>query len=147
MKFNPKARSRARSSALQALYQWQITGHTIKDIEIQFHQEQNMQKLEVEYFHELLHTVPSMLNDLDEQMQEYLERPIQEVSPIELMVLRIGVYELIKRIDIPYRVVLNESIELAKKFGNVDSHKFVNSVLDQVAQKHRHIETEQDQAD
>jgi N utilization substance protein B len=135
-----RARSLARQRALQALYQWQMTGQDLADIDKQFMEEQDMQKVEKKYFHELLHQIPTCLSELDALSGEVLDRGIEQVDPVERAILRIGIYELKHRIDIPYRVVINEAVELAKIFGAEQGHKYINGILDKVAQKVRTIE-------
>lgn len=135
------ARTNARQSAVQALYQWQITGQNLKEIEEQFYLDENFKKVQRSYFKELLHEVPHHITVLDETLSEFIDRGIDEIDPVERAILRIGVYELVNRPDVPYKVVLNEGINLAKRFGATDSHKYINSVLDKVAQKKRPHET------
>ena len=135
-----RARSLARQRALQALYQWQMTGQDLADIDKQFMDEQDMKKVEIKYFQELLHQIPKCLNELDGLSGEVLDRGIEQVDPVERAILRIGIYELQHRIDIPYRVVINEAVELAKIFGAEQGHKYINGILDKVAQKVRAIE-------
>lgn len=137
---NPVARRNARRYVLQAMYQWQIAGTAIPDIEAEFLNYHIDKKLDLSYFKELLHGIPRCQHELDQTMQPYLGRPLQEIDPIELAVLRLAIYELVKRLDVPYRVIINEALELTKKFGSVEGHKFVNGVLDRVAKKTRTIE-------
>lgn len=131
------ARTNARQSAVQALYQWQITGQNLNEIEEQFYLDENFKKVQRSYFKELLHEVPHHLSQLDKTLAEFVDRRVEEIDPVERAILRIGVYELVNRPDVPYKVVLNEGINLAKRFGATDSHKYVNSVLDKIAQKQR----------
>lgn len=131
------ARTNARQSAVQALYQWQITGQNLNEIEQQFYLDENFKKVQRSYFKELLHEVPQQLTRLDKALLEFVDRAIEEIDPVERAILRIGVYELVNRPDVPYKVILNEGINLAKRFGATESHKYVNSVLDKVAQKKR----------
>lgn len=135
-----RARSLARRSAVQAIYQWQVAGQDVSQIESQFLAEQDMKKVDVAYFHELLHEVPAHLAELDTQFASFLDRPIPELDPVERAILRIGVYELKCRPDIPYRVIINEAVELAKTFGAEQSHKYVNGILDKVTRRLRTIE-------
>lgn len=138
----PAARHSARCYALQAMYQWQLTGTALIDIETEFlryHIDKD-KKMDHEYFKELLHEIPKNIDVLDAAMKPYLGRLLEEIDPIELGVLRVATYELLKRPDVPYRVVINEALELNKKFGSVDGHKFVNGVLDRVAKKLRATE-------
>ena len=141
------ARHRARRLALQALYQWLLSGNNLQDIEIESHRFNNMQKIDVSYFHELLYDIPKQLPQIDALFEPYLDRSIHELNPIELTVLRIASYELSFRPDIPYRVVLNEALELAKSFGAEEGYKYVNAVLDKVCRKLRVVEMKQGRAD
>ena len=132
-KISPKARTKARERALQALYQWHFTGQSVQEIEEQFLMEQNMSKADIPYFQKLLHGVPEQLNELDKGFGRFLDRPLPQIDPIELAILRIGCYELTFCPEVPYSVVIDEAIELAKKFGAEKSHKYVNGVLDKLA--------------
>lgn len=130
-------RTRARRAALQALYQWQLTGLDVREIEQQFKGEQDFSKIDVEYFHELLVQISRSVAILNDDLVPLIDRPVHELDPVELAILRIGGYELRYRIDVPYRVVINEAVELAKRFGADASHKYVNGVLDKMAQQLR----------
>lgn len=134
--FSPQARSLARERVLQALYQWQLAGDSIQTIEDQFLTEQDMRRADVPYFKKLLHGIPSKINFLNEKITPFLDRQTEQLDPIEHAILHIGCYELYY-CDIPWRVAINESVELAKKFGAEQSYKYVNGILDKVA---RHIE-------
>lgn len=136
----PSARRKARSLALQALYSWQMADQPLNDIEAQFLVDNDFSKVDGAYFRELLTGVPRNLTELDGMLDSVIDRPLQEVDPVELAILRIGVYELSKRIDVPYRVVINEGIELAKTFGATDGHKYVNGILDKLAPRLRSVE-------
>jgi len=135
-----KARARARRLALQALYQWQMAGQDLAAIEAQFLAEQDFSRADSDYFSVLLHGVPTSIDQLDEKIAPALSRPIDDVDPVERALLRLAVYELINRIDIPYRVVINESVELAKTFGADQGHKFINGVVDKLARELRATE-------
>ena len=135
-----RARSLARERAMQALYQWQMTGQNLADIELQFITEQDMKGVDKEYFKELLHEVPKRIDEFDALSKDLLSRPIEQVDPVERAILRIGLYELKQRVDIPYRVVINEAVELAKSFGAEAGHKFVNGTLDKAAKSLREVE-------
>lgn len=126
----------ARHRALQALYQWQLAGQDLRDIEKQFLEEMPMDGVDREYFHELLFGVPSQLTELDVQLTPWLDRGLDALDPVEKAILRLGVYELARRLDIPYRVAINEAVELAKQFGAEQSHRYINGVLDRVARNH-----------
>lgn len=134
---NPKTRHQARFHALQALYQWQISQNEIAEIELDFLIRQIKKKTDIDYFKELIHSIPLHINELDEAMKSFVDRPLNEIDPIELTILRLAIYELIYRLDVPYRVVINEALELTKKFGSVEGYKFVNGILDQVARSKR----------
>ena len=135
-----RARHLARKHAVQALYMWQMTGQDLSDIDTQFVLEHDMKKVDMKYFKELLHGVPSHVTELDGHIEPLLDRPFQALDPVECAIMRLGVYELQHRIDIPYKVVINEAVELAKTFGAEEGHKYVNSILDKVAKKLRAIE-------
>ena len=130
---NPTARRHARQYALQAMYQWQISASPIAEIELDFLVHHIKQKTDVAYFKELIHGIPREQETLDNHMRPFLSRPIAELDPVELGILRLGIYELAHRLDVPYRVAINEALELTKRFGSVEGYKFVNGILDQVA--------------
>src|SRR3990167_8809390 len=138
---NPIARHNARRYALQAMYQWQLAGTSVGEIETEFLHYHIDKKLDLSYFKELIHGVPKHQHEIDHEMMPFLGRSLHEIDPIELAVLRLAIYELIKRPDVPYRVIINEALELTKKFGSIEGHKFVNGVLDRVAKKNRTQET------
>ena len=140
--FNPSARRKARHYAMQALYQWHMTKYPLNEIEAQFRTdyEKEFKKVDVAFFHELVHEIPANLTELQEAFTPFLDRDFSELDPIELALLRLGTYELLKRIDIPFKVAINETVTLAKKFGATDGHKYINGVLDKVAQQARTVE-------
>jgi N utilization substance protein B len=135
-----KKRSQSRRHALQALYQWQMAGQDLVDISNQFLEEQDINKFEIPYFQDLLHGVPTHLAELDAMLRPALDRAIESVDPVERAVLRLGAYELTYHLEVPYRVVINEAVELAKVFGAEQGHRFVNGVLDRVARQVREAE-------
>ncbi|MBL3589839.1 MAG: transcription antitermination factor NusB [gamma proteobacterium endosymbiont of Lamellibrachia anaximandri] len=135
-----RKRSQARRHAVQAVYQWQMAGQDVGAIVEQFLAEQDVKSFEVPYFQDLLHGVPRHLTELDELLKPALDRAIESVDPVERAVLRLGVYELNYHPEVPYRVVINESVELAKVFGAEQGHRFVNGVLDKVAKEIRKVE-------
>lgn len=137
---SPAARRKARRFALQALYQWQVAGDLPGTIEAQFRVDNDMRKVDTAYFSELLQQVPARVEELDAMLTPALDRAVKELSQIERVILRMGTYELLARIDVPYRVVINEGIELAKVFGADGSHRYVNGVLDKVARQCRQVE-------
>ena len=134
------ARTNARRAAVQALYQWQMTGQSLIEIERQFLEEERLKEAQKSYFNELFHGIPKHLAAIDEALTEFVDRPVDTIDPVERAILRIGVYELIHRLDMPYRVVLNEGINLAKDFGADGSHKYVNGILDKIALRVRVLE-------
>ncbi|MDF7680337.1 transcription antitermination factor NusB [Enterobacteriaceae bacterium ESL0689] len=129
----PAARRRARECAVQALYSWQLSSNDIADIESQFLAEQDMKDVDVQYFRELLAGVVMNSAHLDDLMKPYLSRQLDGLGPVEKAILRVALFELEKRSDVPYKVAINEAIELAKTFAAEESHKFVNGVLDKAA--------------
>ena len=133
-------RRKARSLAMQALYQWHMAGQSINEIEAQFRVDNDFAAVDGGYFRELLHGVPSLKTELDELLVPCLDRPLDELDPVELAILRLSTFELRNRVDVPYRVVINEGIELAKVYGATDGHKFVNGVLDKLAPQLREAE-------
>lgn len=140
-----KRRSGARETAMQALYQWMISGNDLTEIETQFHAEQNMAKVDVEYFHDLLHGVPAQCSEIDALLQPYINRQDEMLDPVEQSILRIACWELSNRLDVPYQVVIKEAIHLARAFGSAQSHKFVNGVLDKLARQCRAAEVNRQQ--
>lgn len=125
---------------VQALYQWQIAGASITSIEAQYMAEKGMLKADSTFFRELLHQIPAKLDEIDGAYREFLDRDLTALDPISLAILRISVYELLHRIDVPYRVVINESVNLAKTFGPTDAHKYINGIVDRVAGRARRVE-------
>lgn len=134
------ARSLARRSAVQALYQWQMTGLDLSEIERQFVEEHGLLNADHSFFRDLLYGVPKNLSAVDATLAEFLDRSIGSVDLVERAVLRIGCYELLFQPETPYRVILNESIKFAKEFGAVQGYRYVNGILDKVAQRCRSVE-------
>ncbi|HET6633026.1 MAG TPA: transcription antitermination factor NusB [Rhodanobacteraceae bacterium] len=134
------ARARARRRALQAIYAWQISGSRMPAIAAQFRHEQDMQVADLEYFEALLEGVEQHCPELDAGLAAHLDRPIAQVDPIERAVLRLAAWELKYRPDVPYRVVLNEAVEVSKRFGADFGHTYVNGVLDKLARDWRAVE-------
>ena len=137
---NPSARRKARHYAMQALYQWEMAGASLASIEAEFLTDNDMTRVDTEYFRDILRGVPREVTELDEMLEPCLSREMKEVTPVEKAILRLAAYELLHRIDVPYRVVINESVELPKKFGATESHKFINGALDKLAQRVRVVE-------
>ncbi|MDP2186185.1 MAG: transcription antitermination factor NusB [Xanthomonadales bacterium] len=139
---DPAARSRSRRRALQAVYAWQLAGAPIESLLAQFRSEQDMEIADLAYFEELVSGVVTHCAQLDEAFRDYLDREVAQVDPIERAVLRIATYELIYRLDVPYRVVINEAIEITKRFGADHGHTYINGVLDKAAAKFRAAEAQ-----
>lgn len=133
-------KKRARKLALQALYQWLMSGSDLYEIEAQFRVINNMEKVDGEYFSRLLHGVPAHVVELEAGISPFLDRELGSLNPIELTVLRIGSFELVHCPEIPYKVVLDESISLTKEFGSQDGHRYVNGVLNNLAKQIRSVE-------
>ena len=134
------ARSRARRRALQALYAWQMSGSHMKAVIEQFRHEQDMEVADLEYFEDLLRGIEQHVAELDEALTPYIDREVGQIDPIERAALRIAAYELKFRPDVPYRVVINEAIEVTKRFGADHGHSYVNGVLDKLASQLRGTE-------
>ncbi|MBS0194290.1 MAG: transcription antitermination factor NusB [Proteobacteria bacterium] len=137
---DPAARSRARRRALQALYAWQVAHAPIEQVIAQFQHEQDMEVADLAYFEDLVRGVDAHVSELDARLAAFLDRAVETVDPIERAILRIAAYELLHRPDVPYRVVLNEAIESAKRFGSDQGHTYVNGVLDKAAASWRAVE-------
>ena len=134
------ARSRARRRALQAIYAWQMSGNSMANVIEEFRHEQDMEIADLGYFEDLLRGVEQHRAELDIALAPFLDREVAEIDPIERAVLRLAAYELRHRPDVPYRVVLNEAIEVAKRFGAEQGHTYINGVLDKVAKEWRATE-------
>ena len=129
----PGRRGRARELLVQALYQMQISGHDCNELLRQFHERPEFARVEAEFFDEAVLAICKQQSAFEELIASYSDRPVEQLDPVERAVLLIGVFELTNRIDIPYRVVINESVNLSKRFGAVDGHKFINALLDRAA--------------
>ncbi len=133
-------RTRARRLAMQGLYEWHVSNNAPQDVLLHLHEEQEMKNVDREYLSELVLTIPTHIEELDALLSPFLSRPLAEIDPVELAIMRLAAYEFVYRPDIPYRVVINEAVELTKKFGAEQGHKFVNGVLDKLAMQIRAIE-------
>jgi len=131
------ARKKARELLVQALYAWELSRTELVTIEAHFLTENSPSEFDVAYFSEIFHGIPAQLDELENSFADFLSRPLAELDPVEKCILWLSSYELIQRPDVPYKVVINEALELAKKFGGTDGHKFINGVLDQLAPKVR----------
>ena len=134
---SPQARSRSRRAALQAIYQWQMTQQSSAEITTQFQDDPEVQKNDDEYFQSLVHGVIREVGALDEQIAGVADRPTDQLDPVERAILRLATYELVHRIDVPWRVVVDEAVKLAHAFGADQSHRFVNANLDALARQVR----------
>lgn len=134
------ARSHARALLVQAHYQHQVTGTSHSDLLAQFMERQEHERVDPLYFAELLKSSVGSAGALDEEIVALAERPLDELNPVEIGILRVALTELRERIDIPFRVVIDEAIKTARRFGAEDGHKFVNAVLDRAAREHRAVE-------
>ena len=135
----PQARRKARSLALQAIYQWQLVADDIVNIKMQFVDKINSKKVDAEYFNDLLDGVIKNVGAIDEVIMPLLDRKIRDLDAVELAVLRLATYELMMRLDVPYKVVINEALELTKNFGSIEGYKYVNGVLDKIARGSRKL--------
>jgi N utilization substance protein B len=138
----PNPRSRARRLAMQGLYEWQMSGNSIDRIIGQYVVDQQMRNVDEAYFRELSNGVVEHATELDEAITSHISRPYDEIDPVEKAVLRLGAFELQYSPDVPYRVVINEAVELAKTFGAEASHKFINGVMDKLAADLRSVEVQ-----
>ena len=136
-----KKRKHARDKAMQALYQWQMSGEDLDWIRDMYLEEQGVASGDEEYFLELLYQVPNNLEAIERAFHAHVEGREDHLDPIETSILRIATYELMFRLEIPYRAIINEAVNLARSYGADDGHKFVNGVLDPVARDLRPVET------
>ncbi len=136
------ARTRARELLVQALYQKQLAGHSSSELLEQFHLQAAYQRVDQEFFDEALPQICRTQDELDSAIDGLIDRPLEQLDPVERAVLLIGIYELQSRLDVPYRVVINEGVNLAKRFGALDGHKYINACLDTAAQSLRSVEVQ-----
>lgn len=136
----PKMRQKARRLLAQALYSWDVGKADLIDIEAEFHGDNNMATVDTELFHEILFGVPKNLTEIDAAYDLYLDRNQDQLDPVSQAILRLSTYEMLYRIDVPYKVVINEGVNLAKTFGPTDAFKYINGILDRVAIAKRSIE-------
>ncbi|HJY39486.1 MAG TPA: transcription antitermination factor NusB [Steroidobacteraceae bacterium] len=135
-----RARSIARKLSMQALYQWQLTQQSAAEITKQFLESEESAGVDREHFEELVGKIIAQHDELEAALAPFLDRPLDQLDPVETAILLIGMYELRERVDIPYRVVINEAVDLCKRFGATDAHKYVNAVLDRAARELRAAE-------
>ena len=134
------ARSRARELLVQALYQKQITGHDLRELRVQFHGRPYDERVDKEYFDEALSAICSDTDAIESALDEYADRPLTQLDPVEKSILYLGYHELNNVIEVPYRVVINEAVNLARRFGAEDGHKYINALLDKASVKLRTAE-------
>ncbi len=139
-KSSTNARTRARELMVQALYQKQIAGHTTAELVAQYRDDPSYQRVDQAFFDELFPAISNGQGELETRIDGLIDRPLEQLDPIELSILLIGVHELEQRIDIPYKVVINEGVNLARRFGAVDGHKYINACLDLAARSLRAVE-------
>lgn len=139
---NRTPRHRAREFALQGLYQWLLNGEDAGAIDAHIREAHGFDKADAEHFDALLHGAIRQAAQLREGLAPLIDRPIDQLSPVEHVALLIGAYELVNHIEIPYKVVINEAVELTKSFGGIDGHKYVNGVLDKFAARVRDVEVD-----
>ena len=135
-----KAKQKARKLLVQALYSWELGGTDLETIEVNFHSENDMSKVDSELFKTILFGAPQNLEQIDGAYQKYLDREQEKLDPVSRAILRLSTYELIFSIEVPYKVAINEGVNLAKTFGPTDAFKFINGVLDRVAADTRAVE-------
>ena len=135
-----KQRHRARRLAMQALYQWNYNHTPVNELIPMMLEEQGATKLDRTYFEIVAKGAIEKVDCIDAALQPLLDRELSELNPVELAILRLSAYEMLDKIEIPYRVVINEGVQLAKEFGSEQGHKYVNAVLDKLAQRCRSSE-------
>ena len=126
----PSPRRKARELAVQAIYSWQVSQNPVDEVEVNFIVDNSKRRFDIEYFQLLLRGVTSNINGIDEIISPHVDRPLDDIDQVEKAILRVATFELKDCTEVPYRVVINEAIELAKAFAADDSHKFINGVLD-----------------
>ena len=135
-----RGRTIARKLAMQALYQWQLNASDAKDIVEQYRESDEAAGVDVDYFDELIVGCVDNHEQISATLSGLIDRPIEQLDPVERAILMIGIFELQQRLDVPYRVVINEGVDLCKRFGATDAHKYVNAVLDRAAKAIRTAE-------
>jgi len=136
------ARTRARELMVQALYQKQLADHSTSELMVQFHEQVAYERVDQAFFDEQFPAISDSQDELEQKIDGLIDRPLEQLDPVERAILLIGVYELESRIDIPFRVVINECVNLAKRFGSIEGHKYINACLDVAAKSLREVETQ-----
>lgn len=145
MTISVKARHNARMFAMQALYQWSVSSGNIADLLAQYMTANDHHKVEWDFFQAIVRGSLENLTEIDAKIAALTDRPFNEVNPVELAILRLATFELMSRIDVPYKVVINEYIDLAHEYGAEEGHKFINGILDKLAHQLREIEIQAQQ--
>lgn len=135
-------RRKARELTVQALYQWGMAGQSVSAIEAQFYAENDPEKIDQDYFREAMRTITKSVDEIDELISPHADRDLEDLDPVSIALLRLGVFEFSHRADVPFKVVINEGVNLAKRFGPTDSDKYINGVLDKLAPQLRSAEVE-----
>ncbi|HTE39232.1 MAG TPA: transcription antitermination factor NusB [Steroidobacteraceae bacterium] len=135
-----RGRSVARKCAMQVLYQWQLTRHSADELLKQYLGSEELAAADAEYFSELVNECTSRKEEFDLAIAEHADRPVEQLDLVEHAILLIGFYELTSRLDVPYKVVINEAVDLSKRFGATDGHRYINAVLDKAARVKRAAE-------
>lgn len=133
----PGARSRARDLIVQSLYQKQITGHDVVELLRQFHDRPEYARVEQSYYDDALKAICANMESIEKKIDELADRPVANLDPVEKAILLLGFYEMESKPDVPFKVVINESVNLAKRFGAVDGHKYINALLDRAVNELR----------
>lgn len=125
---------------MQALYQWQLNGQPVAEISAQYLEGDDSAGVDVDYFGELLQGCIGEREQINLAIAPFIDRPLEQLDPVETAILMIGIFELRSRVDVPYRVVINEAVDLCKRFGATDAHKYINAVLDRASREYRSAE-------
>ena len=142
---SPGARSRARELLVQSLYQREITGHDADELLAQFRERPDYERVDQAFFDDALRTICESSGSLMESIAEFADRPLSQLDPVETGILLLGFHELRDTHDVPYRVVINEAVNLAKRYGAEDGHKYINALLDRAVGKLRAAESAKEQ--
>jgi N utilization substance protein B len=131
------ARSRARELIVQALYQMQLTGHSADELAAQFQARPDYNRVDRQFFDKVLPELVNRRSELESIIARYVDRPVEQLDPVEAGILLLGIHELDAMPETPFRVVINEAVNLAKRFGAMDGHKYINAVLDRAVKSLR----------
>ena len=137
---NISKRRKARFLAVQALYQWQMNESELAEVELQFNQFNDMTKVDIDYFKQLVYDIPKHASELNAALEKYSDRLVTDMNPIDVQILSLAAYELMYCLEVPYKVAINEALDLARTFGSDESRKYINGILDSIASEHRQAE-------